>query len=213
MVAFKAIQCWLRLKLSDKAPQNWADKRKKIDDSITNLTRGPNKEATIEEVSKNEEEEYKIEKDRPMTVKNLGRMEIGSRSNDIKKVIEYNILKRKKDENIQNWKSYPGVSKIIDIARDVVERGNIDNIAELARMMQCHESQQSASVIATIAILVGNKIGNNVDAEYRKAIGDVILWNTPVIQDKDTWPPRKKYSFRQLFRDKENLVETKKIVH
>ena len=92
-------------------------------------------------------------------------MEIGSRSNDIKKVIEYNILKRKKDENIQAWKSYPGVSKIIDIARDVVERDNTADIAELARMMQCHESQQSASVIATIAILVGNKIGNNVDVE------------------------------------------------
>ena len=122
MVAFKAVQCWLRLKLSDKAPQNWADKRKKMDDRIANLTRGPNKEATIEEVSENEEEEYKIENDRPTTIKNLGRMEIGSRSKDIKKVIEYNILKRKKNENIQNWKSYPGNSKIIDIARDVVER-------------------------------------------------------------------------------------------
>ena len=80
----------------DKAPQIWADKRKKIDDRIANLTRGPNKEATIEEVSENEEEKYRIEDDRPTTVKNLGRMEIGSRSNDIKKVIKYNILKRKK---------------------------------------------------------------------------------------------------------------------
>ena len=49
---------------------------------------------------------------------------------------------------------------------------------------------------------------NNVDAEYRKSIGDIILWNTPVIKDKDVWPSRKKYSFIQLFRDKENLVET-----
>ena len=32
MVAFKAIQCWLRLKSSDGAPKNWADKRKRIDD-------------------------------------------------------------------------------------------------------------------------------------------------------------------------------------
>ena len=46
-------------------------------------------------------------------------MEVESRGNDIKKVIKYNILKRKKDKNIQNWKSYPGVSKIIDIARDI----------------------------------------------------------------------------------------------
>ena len=125
-------------------------------------------------------------------------MEIESRGNDIKKVIEYNILKRKKDENIQNWKSYPGVGKIIDIARDVVEKGNVDNIAELARMMQCHESQQSATVISTIAILVGNKLGINVDIKYREAIGDVILWNTPVIKDKDGWPSRKKYSFKKI---------------
>ena len=90
-------------------------------------------------------------------------MEIESRGNDIKKVIEYNILKRKKDENIQIWKSYSGVSKIIDIAGDVVERDDTANIAELARMMQCHESQQSASVISTIAILVGNKVSDNVD--------------------------------------------------
>ena len=77
MVAFKAVQSWLRLKLSDKAPQNWADKRKKIDDRIANLTRGPNKEATIEEVSENEEEEYKIENDRLTTIKNLGRWRLG----------------------------------------------------------------------------------------------------------------------------------------
>ena len=70
MVAFKAIQCWLRLKLSDKAPKNWTDKRKKIDDRITNLTRGPEKEATIEEISENEEEECKNEDNKP-TIRNL----------------------------------------------------------------------------------------------------------------------------------------------
>ena len=40
----------------------------------------------------------------------------------------------------------------------MVENGNIDNIDKLATMMQCHESQQSAAVIATIAIIIGNKI-------------------------------------------------------
>ena len=115
-------------------------------------------------------------------------MEIESRSNDIKKVLEYNILKRKKDENIQVWKSYPGISRIVDVARNVVENNNTTDIAELARMMQCHESQQSATVISTIAILVGNKLGVNDDIKYREAIGDVILWDTPVIKDKDGWP-------------------------
>ena len=106
MVAFKAIQCWLRLKLSDKAPRTWAEKRKKIDDKITNLTRGPEREASIEEISESEEEEYKNEDNIP-TIRNLKRMEVESRGNDIEKVIKYNILKRKKDENIQIWKSYP----------------------------------------------------------------------------------------------------------
>ena len=76
-------------------------------------------------------------------------MEIESREGDIKKVLKYNILERKKDAKIQNWKLYPGISKIINMARDVVENGNIDNIDELARMMQCNESQQSAAVIPT----------------------------------------------------------------
>ena len=43
MVAFKAIRCWLRMKPSDKAPQNWTAKRREIDERIMNLTRRPNK--------------------------------------------------------------------------------------------------------------------------------------------------------------------------
>ena len=102
------------------------------------------------------------------------------------------------------------------MARDMVENGNIDNIDKLATMMQCHESQQSAAVIATIAIIIGNKINTeamNIYEKYRRAIGDIILWNTPVINDKDGWPTRKKYSFMQLFRDPEHMIETKMIVH
>ena len=59
--------------------------------------------------------------------------------------------------------------------------------------MQAHENQQSATVVSTIAILVGNKLSNNIDAEYREAIGDIILWDTPVIkktgqQEENTHP-------------------------
>ena len=106
-------------------------------------------------------------------------------------MLEYNILKRKSDENIQAWKSYPGISRIIQIARNIVEKNDTTNIGELARMMQTHESQQSATIVSTIAILVGNKLDINVDVEYGKAIGDIILWDTPVIKDKDGWPSRK----------------------
>ena len=50
-IAFKAIRCWLRLKISDKAPKNWAIKRNEIDERLMKFTRCPKKEATIEEVS------------------------------------------------------------------------------------------------------------------------------------------------------------------
>ena len=61
-------------------------------------------------------------------------------------------------------------------------------------MMQCHESQQSAPIFATIAVIIGNKMNSkemNVDEKYRRAIGDIILWNTPLIKDKNGWPQGK----------------------
>ena len=116
---------------------------------------------------------------------------------------------------MNDWKSYPGVSKIISMARDMMENGNKDHTSELATLMQYHESHQSAAVIATIAIIIGNKINaeaSNIDKRYRRAIGDIILWNTPVITDKDGWPTRKKYLFMQLCEDPEHIIETKMIV-
>ena len=87
------------------------------------------------------------------------------------------------------------------MAREMITTGDMKNIDKLATMMQCHESQQSASIIATVAIIIGNKMNSkemNVDEEYRRAIGDIILWDTPVIKDKNGWPERKKYSFIQF---------------
>ena len=77
------------------------------------------------------------------------------------------------------------------MARNITENSKEDHIRELATLMQCHESQQSAAIFATIAILIGNKMntgGMNVDEKCRRAIGDVILWDTPVITNKDAWP-------------------------
>ena len=62
-----------------------------------------------------------------------------------------------------------------------------DHNGELATLMQCHESQQSAAIIATIAIIIGKEINTeamDIDERYRRAIGDVILWDTPVITTK-----------------------------
>ena len=100
------------------------------------------------------------------------RLDIEQREQDIKKVLKYNILKRKKDRRINYWKSYPSVSKIISMARDMIENGNKDHTSELATLMQCHESQQSAAIIATIAIIIGNKMNTearNIDEKYRRA--------------------------------------------
>ena len=121
-------------------------------------------------------------------ISNKRRIDIETREHDIKKVLKYNIFERKQDGKINDWKSYPGIGKIIDMAWDMVENGTKDNIDKLTTMMQFHESQQSAAVIAMIGIIIGNKINTeamNVDERYRRAIGDIILWNTPVITDKD----------------------------
>ena len=187
MVAFKAIWCWLKLKLSKKAPKNWAEKRKRIDDRITKLIRSPKREASIEEIP-SEKGESINKNDNVPTVKNKERLAIEAREEDIEKVLRYNILQRGKDDHIQDWKSYPGLEKIIDMARDMTTTGNMRNIDILATMMQCHESQQSASIITTVAIIIGNKMNSkeiNVDEKYRRAIGDIILWSTPVIKDEN----------------------------
>ena len=99
------------------------------------------------------------------------------------------------------------------MARKVIEEGDTSNIGKLAEMMQVHESQQSASVIATIAILVGSKLNDDIDVVYREAIGDVITWNVPVIRSNDDWPSRKKYVPKKMFDNKEDLTDIKMVVH
>ena len=144
-VAFKAIRCWLKLKTSDSTPRNWVRKRQEIDERIMNLTRCARKEATIEEISTGEIDDNDIgflltEDDIPK-VKCLIRLEADVRRNEISEVLKYNVLKRDSNDNIQLWKSYPGISKIVDIARKVIEEDDMSEIGKLAGMMQVHESQ------------------------------------------------------------------------
>ena len=80
-------------------------------------------------------------------------------------------------------------------------------------MLQVHESQQSATVIATIAVLVGNSLDNSTDKASREAIGDVITWDTPLISEDDKWPARKKYRSRGMYSSNKDFTETKMIVH
>ena len=54
-------------------------------------------------------------------VKGLSRLEVDIRRDEISEVLKYNVLQRKSNDNIQSWKSYPGISNIVDIARRIVE--------------------------------------------------------------------------------------------
>ena len=131
-------------------------------------------------------------------------------------LIKYNMLAKKEDRKISSWKSYPGLATIISMAREIVETGEKKQIEKLVKLMQGHESQQSATIVATIAILVGNKMdteGISLSEERRRAFGDIMLWDTPVITNGDTWPLRQKYTFVQIFSDPEEMLETKMIVH
>ena len=59
-------------------------------------------------------------------------------------------------------------------------------------MMKVHENQQTAPIVATIALLIGNKLRNEVSKEIRLLVGDIIRWDVPIIKHKDDWPKRKK---------------------
>ena len=115
-----------------------------------------------------------------------------SRRQSAYKALEYNILRRDENEEIQRWKSYPGIKEIVRIARNVIEDNARQDMDTLIDMMRVHESQQSAPVVATIAILVGNKLKNEVEKEVREAVGDMILWDVPIIKSRDDWPQRKR---------------------
>ena len=201
MCAFKAIRCWLRTNLTNEAPKGWDKKRKEIDEKILKLVRLPKQEAVIEEIDIDEASDNKDESEnnRPSITINLGRLDIRSRHDDACKALEYNILRRDGNDEIQLWKSYPGVNEIIKGARNVIENHDKKNIDELVNMMKVHESQQSAAVVSTIAVLVGGTLKNEVSKETREAIGDIILWDVPVIKEKEDWPQRKRYSTKIIY--------------
>ena len=170
--------CWLKLELSSEAPKNWPRKRIGIHERIMDLTRCPKKEATIQEINPDDTLENKAvfersDDDHPK-VGNLNRIKIDIRQNEISEVLKYNILRREDNQGLQNWKSYPGISNIVEIARQITEKGDTSSIGNLAEMMQVHESQQSAAVIATIAVLVGSRLDDGTDKLFREAIGNYV---------------------------------------
>ena len=203
MCTLKAIRCWLKAKPTDLAPKGWIKKREKINDRIEKFEKISNYEATIEEIDDEENIEQKREEGscKPEIVKNRGRLDMESRHQNAYKALEYNILRKDDNEELQRWKSYPGISKIVKIARNIIENDDKEDIDILVDMMKVHESQQSAAVVSTIAILVGSKLRNEVKKEIREAVGDIILWDVPVIKEKDDWPQRKKFSTKIVYEN------------
>ena len=149
-------------------------------------------EATIEEIDDKEIEEARLSK--PEVIKNRKRVDMESRIRSSYEAIDFNILRRKENEELQNWKSYPGIENIVRLARDVVENNARNEITKLIEMMKSHESQQTAPIIATIAMIIGSKLKNEVTKEIRKSVGDIISWDVPIIKHKKDWPQRKRFT-------------------
>ena len=123
------------------------------------------------------------------------------------------MLTKKGDKKIDSRKSYPGLATIISMARKIIEREEKGQIEKVVKLMQGHENQQSATIVATIAILICEKIettGISVSKECSRALGDIMLWDTPVIKSKESWPSRHHYSFMQILYSE---GESKRIAH
>ena len=111
MCTLKAIRCWLKLKTTELVPNGWIKKREKIYNRIEQFDRTSIREATIEEIDDKETE--KVEVNKPEVIKNQKRVDMVSRIRNSYEAINFNILRRKENEELQNWKSYPGIDKIV----------------------------------------------------------------------------------------------------
>ena len=90
-----------------------------------------------------------------------GRLELSQRYPNLERVKQYNMLAKKDDNMINEWKPYPGLAPFITMAGEVLNTGKTTQIEKLTKLMQGHEIQQSAPLIATIAILIGEKVNSN----------------------------------------------------
>ena len=121
MITFKAVRCWLKLSVSDKAPRHWSQTRLAILSRITAKTRNPSKEvATVEELHCEPMAVTGNSTNSPVVMRK-GRMEVCQRFPEIGQAVEYNLLERRKDDKmLLGWKSYPGMADIISKARYMI---------------------------------------------------------------------------------------------
>ena len=93
---------------------------------------------------------------------------------------------------------------IIYKAREVIQTGQKTHIEKLTELMMGHEIQQTAPIIATIAILIGMKADSlniPINDDCNKTLSDIIKWDVKVIKEDGSWPERQRYSFIHQFTD------------
>ena len=79
-----------------------------------------------------------------------------------------------------------------------------------------HEIQQSAPIIASIAILIGKKIETlniPISDDCSRKLSYIIKWDVKMIKEDNSWPERQKYSFIKQFSSSKEINESKALVH
>merc|ERR1711873_100908 len=207
MCTLKALRCWLKLKPSKIIPKGWIEKRQKICKRLDNLDNEVDKdtleEITTKEVSYEGNELKKIRK----------RLNLADQIQRSYGAINFNILRRRQNEEMQEWKSYPGMEKIVRLSREIVENDDKGRLLELIKIMRVHENQQTAPIVATIALLVGNKVRDHVSKDVGLLLSDIIRWDVILIKQKTDWPKRKKFSSTMIYGSIEEEEKMKRIVH
>ena len=193
MCTLKALRCWLKLKPSKIIPKGWIEKRQKICERLDNLDNEVDKD-TLEEITTKE-----VSYEGNELKKNRKRLNLADQIQRSYGAIKFNILRRKQNEEMQEWKSYPGMEKIVRLSRDIVENNDTGRLLELIKIMRVHESQQTAPIVATIALLVGNKVRDDVSKDVGLLLSDIIRWDVMLIKQKTDWPKRKKFSSTMIY--------------
>ena len=149
------------MNISERAPRGWSEKRLVIMNRITAIARISGESATKEELPIEPTTTFKSSSEYP-TVSRKGRLDLCQRQPDLAGVIQYNMLEKKKEDDsmIKDWKSYPGLAVIITMAREIMNTGQTTHLEELIELMLGHETQQSAPLIASISILIRDKVSS-----------------------------------------------------
>ena len=130
MCTLKALRCWLKLKTTDSMPKGWLNKRQKIYDRLEKLDNDIGKEDTEEKVME------ESEKDNIEVRRIQRRVNLADKIKSSYEAITFNILRREKNKELQEWKSYPGIEKIVHLSRNIVEKNETSKIMELIKIMR-----------------------------------------------------------------------------